>query len=250
MLADELAKRARDEAMKRGMLIEDYMVGVKYSYAIVKGPKGRAMGVAYMPVEDLSRGFSRVPHPENIPDMISSLNMQEKSIAFATINAISQYVLWLEGHGKDTKYENIVDYLPKCCPQGNVVVIGNMVPLVKKLREKMGVTVLERSPKLRFGALSDSLAPRVLPKATATIITGATLVNDSIDMLLQIAGGKKFLVGPTAGIYPPWLRGKVDLVAGTKIKDIEAVREIIRRGGGRWDFAKHCEEYVFFLTDS
>ncbi len=123
-----------------------------------------------------------------------------------------------------------------------------MVPLVRNLSQRMKVSVIERNPKLRFGAYSDSLAPRLLSKADVAIITGATLVNDTIDYILQITKGKKFLVGPTAGIYPPWLKDKVDLVAGTKIVDIEKTKEIIRGGGGRWDFADYCDEYIFTLN--
>lgn len=247
MLTDVLAKRATEEAIKRGLKIEDYMVGLKYSYAIVSGPKGREMGVAYMPVEDMSRGFARRPKIEKLPSMIDSTNMQEKSLGIALINAISQYILWLEDENRSIQHENIVDYIPGCCPEGNVVVVGNMVPLVRNLSERIKVTVVERSPKLRFGAHSDSLAPRLLSRADVAIITGATLVNDSIDHILNLVKGKKFLVGPTAGVYPPWLKGKVDLVAGTRITDIEKTKEIIKGGGGRWDFSDYCDEYIFTL---
>ncbi len=249
MLVDLLADRVMEFAKKEHLVFEDFAVGLKYSYVIVKGPKGREMGVAYMPVEDLSRGFADEPRANNLREMVSSTNMQSKSLGIAAINAISQYILWKVDMPKNVRYRNIVEHIPECCPEGRVVVVGNMVPLVKNLKEKMDVVVLERNPKLRFNAYPDSLAARVIPEADVVIITGATLVNDSIDTILSLTGGRKFLVGPTAGVHPSWLNGKIDLIAGTRIKDIEKTRKIIKMGGGRWDFAPFCEEYIFTPSD-
>ena len=246
MLVDTFALNAVDYAIAHRLALVDYMVGLKYSYAVVSGPRGRAMGVAYMPAEDLSKGTASTPEIEDLASMVKSMNIQSRSLGVAIINAISQYKLWLDENPPDVMYDNILDCIPRCCPLGRVVVIGNMVPLVRKLREvAREVIVLERNPRLRMGAEPDFLAPRVLRDADAAIITGAALINDTLDSLIAMASGKVFLVGPTAGIYPPWLEGYVDAVAGSRIEDIESVRDIIRRGGGRWDFASHTREYIF-----
>ncbi len=244
MLFDILAKKAMAFARIENLEITDYMIGLKYSYAIVQGPEGRAMGVAYMPAEDMTKGAATIPTLENLGKIIGSTNMQSKSLGIATINAISQYALWFTEHNEKITYRNIVDYIPRCCPQGKVVVIGNMVPLVKKLKESRDVVVLERSAHLRYNSLPDSLLTRVVNDAELLIITGATLINDSLDFILSIARGRKFMVGPTAGVFPPWLSEKVDIIAGAKIENIGETIDIIKRGGGRWDFAAHCREYV------
>ena len=250
MLSDRLAKKAVLTAKKKGLKIYEYSIGAKYSYAIVKGKRGYAMGTAYLPLEDISRGFCRSLSLDNLQSMIASLNMQEKSLGIAVINAISQYLLWnINEYKGDIEYGNLIDCVKECCPDGKIAVVGNMVPLVKKLQEEREVWVLERNPKLRINAYPDSLAPRILPKADTVIITGATLVNDTIDYILSLSkrAKLKILVGPTAALYPEWIKGYVDVIASLKIDNLEKVVEIIKCGGGRWDFTPYAREYIIRL---
>ena len=247
MLSDILAMKAKDAAMNENLKIINYLVGAKYSYVVVEGPLGSAMGVAYMPFEDMGRGMAREPEIDNLPNLVSSLNLQEKSLGISAVNAVSQYLLWNAGsYGGRIEYGDVVENISDCCPRGRIVVVGNMIPLVKKLSARGEVIVLERNPRLRVGAYPDTLAPRVIPSANVVVITGAALVNDSIDYLLSLSADAdlRILVGPTAGAYPEWLRGQVDIVASMRIEKIGEVSEVIRRGGGRWDLSEFATDYV------
>ena len=229
--------------------IVDYAIGAKYSYAIVEGKHGRAMGAAYVPLEDIGKGHSRVPKISIVESMLSSTNIFEKSLGVAILNALSQYLLWNMGKSKNFKitYENIIEEVAGMCKGCKTVVVGNMVPVVSRLKE-MGVDVvsLERNPKFRAGAMADIFAPRIVPEAEALIITGTTLINDTLDYILSLAERARVvaLVGPSGSVYPSDILEGITHIAGLKIEDMEKVAEIIKLGGGRWDFSKYAKEYI------
>ncbi len=250
MLLDELWKEI--STLVPPLKIVDYAIGVKYSYAVVKGEHGRAMGTSYFPVEDLTRGCSRVPQISSLGAMLSSTNIFEKSLGIAILNAISQYLLWNMNHWKkfELSYRNIVDEVARICKSGRkIVVIGNMVPLVSRLKE-MGfeVTVLERNPRFRYGAIPDIFGPRIIPHADALIITGTTLLNDTLDSILHLGKNAKIraLIGPTAAVYPTPSLSSLTHIASLKIQDMDRVVETIKLGGGRWDFTPYAREYIIY----
>ena len=229
--------------------IVDYAIGAKYSYAIVEGKHGRAMGTAYVPLEDIEKGHSRVPKISVVGSMLSSTNIFEKSLGVAVLNAVSQYLLWNMGKGKNFKitYENIIEKVAKMCKGCKTVVVGNMVPVVSRLKEMgMDVVALERNPRFRAGALADIFAPRIVPEAEVLIVSGTTLVNDTLDYILSLAERARImaLVGPSGSVYPSDILEGITHIAGLKIEDMDKVAEIIKLGGGRWDFSKYAKEYI------
>ncbi len=248
MLIDEVTEYVLSRKISYQIL--DYTIGAKYSYVIVKGPYGSAMGTAYMPQEDLTRGVSRVPSISSLSEMLSSINILERSLGIALLNAISQYLLWNEGDFKKYRMfeKNLVEYIPEICQDcRKLVIIGNMVPLVRKLQEKgFEVTVLERNPRFRGGALPDIMAPRVVPQAEGVIITGTAFINDTVDYILSLARNAeiRILVGPSGAIHPEPLLRYFTHVASLKIIDEKNACKTIKLGGGRWDFTPYAREYI------
>ncbi len=255
MLAEELWQEISAKVGEE-LELEDYMIGAKYSYAIVSGERGKAIGTSYLPLEDISRGFSRKPRFSEVGSMLSSTNIFEKSLGVAILNAVSQYLLWHCGKyvNFDISYGNMVNELAALC-RGNakIVMVGNMGPVASRLRERSyDVTVLERNPRFRRDALADIFAPRVIPQADALIVTGTTLINDTLGYVLSLARRAKLiaLVGPTASIYPTQQLRGITHIAALKIENIDKVAEIIRLGGGRWDFGKYAKEYIIHIAKS
>ena len=128
------------------------------------------------------------------------------------------------------------------------MVIGNMVPLVRKI-EKItdNIYTFERNPLLRLdNAMPDYLEYRYLEQADAVIITGVTLLNDTIDPILKYVpeAALKIIVGPTAQMLPSILLKKFDMVASLRVDDIEKVADVIKRGGGRWSYSRYCSDYI------
>ncbi|WFO75538.1 hypothetical protein J4526_01175 [Desulfurococcaceae archaeon MEX13E-LK6-19] len=259
MLIDLIAQRVIDLINKfdKEIKVSDYVVGLKYSYVEINGVYGRSLGVAITPIEDIIGLGVRIgnePGEDNIVDLVSSLNPIEKTLGVALINALSNYLLWRIGFREDfVVYEDPIFSSITHLVEEPIVVIGNMAPLVNELQNRgfTDITVLERNPCTRYNCYPDTMAPRIIPKARTLIITGATLVNDTIDYILDLGSqAKKILIGPTANIYPkPLLDKGVNAILSMYPIDIDKVKKTIRLGGGRWSFYKYCKEYLIQPLD-
>ena len=249
---DELIRKHRKIILKhfRGRIL-DYAIGIKYAYCVVQEENRKAMGLAYVSYQDIySCGVADKPSASDVFDRFSEPNMINRTLFLACINAMSQYLIWHRGVGLERmSYGNLIDHIAnQIRSTDTVVVIGNMVPLVRKIR---GITnkvyVFERDPRLRIeDALPDYLEYRYLEEADIVIITGVTLLNDTIDPILRYTSESalKIIVGPTAQLLPSVLLEKFDMVASLRVDNIEAVTDIIKRGGGRWSYSKFCSDYI------
>ena len=240
MFIDSVATAIKEQKVK----VIDFALGPRYGYVEIEKQGMRNLGVAYFPSEDMSRGMANIPSIEKIPEFVASDNVFHKTLGIAMINAISQQLIWSEN--LKIEFENLVGYIANVCHGEKIGVIGNMVPLVQKLEKKFEVYVFERNPRFRYGVYPDTMESRYLPKVDAVIISGTTLVNDTFDTVIALSHNARFkaLVGPTAGVHPKFLRGLVNIVAGMRINDIDKVKQIVKLGGGRWDFSEYCSEYV------
>ncbi len=260
MIVDDYAKTVLEITSNESLGIDDYLAGLKYSIGIVGGGKGHEAGIAIMPAEDvLGMPMARpILKPEDLLERVSSTNIIEKSLGIALLNAISQYILWDMGYIEDHHVEQdkgLIDLVLetiKGCSGEKIVVVGNMVPLVKRIREHgFEPIVLERNPAYRGKwCLPDSSGYRALLDADIVVITGATLVNDTIDIVLSLAGKAhtKILAGPTAAVYPePFLEKGITHIASTKIIDIRKAYDTIKHGGGRWDLDEYLEDYIITM---
>jgi len=234
--------------------IIECFVGLRYSCVVVKGRAGKSLGLALTPIEDIQGVQVKpayVPKTESLLDLVASLNSLEKVLGIALLNALSAYLLHVIGYKGDIDIykEGIFDVVTRMAKEP-IVVVGNMMPLVNRLKEVgiKDITVIERNPCIRCGvAFSDIAASRVIPTARTLIVTGATLVNDTIDHILNLATDKAkvILVGPTAALHPePAFKMGIHAIASLKPMNIDAVIQIIKLGGNRWDFTKYCKEYV------
>lgn len=228
--------------------ISDICIGLKYAYCVVEGDK-KAIGLSYVPIED-TQIHDMTSEVEDVLSMIKSTKMLDRVLALAYLNSISQYILWVErDHSCEILEKKVFDFLvDKISYEDKIIVIGNMVSLIERLSKKAkNIWVFERNPKMRmYGALSDCFEFRYLEESDVVIVTGTTLLNDTVDPVLKYAkrAHTKIIVGPTAQIHPDVLLEYFDAVASLRVKDIEATIKIIKLGGGRWSFSKFCSDYI------
>jgi uncharacterized protein (DUF4213/DUF364 family) len=132
-------------------------------------------------------------------------------------NAVSQYYLG----DVEPSAEVPVGREPIC-------LVGNMHPLAERFRrEGRAVWVFERSQELRLKSYSDVEEELLLPKCGTLIITGMTLLNFTIDRILERSRGLNVLTGPTAGVHPEPLRGtKIHYVASMRYNIDVATRHL------------------------
>ncbi|AEH24870.1 hypothetical protein PYCH_11920 [Pyrococcus yayanosii CH1] len=202
-----------------------------YTYVLIEGKHGKALGVAMTLPEEIQGYENSIEEPsiEAFIEKADSLNVIERTLGLAAINAVSQYYIDLS----EAEWVDAVNILDDGI--GKVAVIGNMAPIVKALREKgYDVYVFERNPKLwDRKTLSDALEYWLLPEVDAVIASATCIVNGTLDMILDRAknAGVILLTGPTGQVLPEFLRGTgVTHVAAMKVVDIDRAIEKLKLG--------------------
>lgn len=183
-------------------------------------------------------------------DDVSSGNPLKKTLGIAVLNALS---LRLVNAGKSAPYEiggDAFDEL-EVHPGDKAAVIGALVPALKRF-SRLGIdyTVLEldsrtlKGDELKHFAPADRY-PEVLPEADAVVITGVTLLNDTLPELLAHLkpGARVSLAGPTVSMLAePLFRRGVTLVGGTVVTDPVRCLDLIAEGGSGYHLFGDCAE--------
>ncbi len=230
------------------LITEDVCVGLRYTYAVVRAGSKRVMGVAYTPLEDLSgcSSIKEYPDANSVPEMLRSHDILKRTVAIAFLNAISSLLFTLpeESVGRDPLDVVELD------PSDTVVFVGYIGPIINQVKNRVGkVFILERNPIRRRDVLSDAAAPRIVPLATKLFITGATLVNDTIDYILSLKSKDvtTILVGATAGLPPSLLfRAGIDVVSSFRILEnqIDNAARCLKLGCGTRELYRYGYKYT------
>ncbi|WP_456422527.1 Rossmann-like domain-containing protein [Thermococcus sp.] len=227
-----------------GLELIDFGFALPYTWVLIGGSEGKALGVAMTLPEEIQRYTNSVIEPslEAFIKKADSLNVIERTLGLAAVNAVSQYRLDLS----NAKWVDVLELIPENA--GKIAIIGNMPPLVRELRERGHEPyVFERNVKLwDRETLSDALEYHLLPEMDAVIASASCLVNGTIDMLLDRAKRARLFVltGPTAQLLPEFLRGtKVTHLASMKVADIEKALLGLKLGSFR-GFEGGNQKYV------
>ncbi|WP_457741299.1 Rossmann-like domain-containing protein [Thermococcus sp.] len=219
-----LLRRIKREALKLvdGIKLVDFGFALPYTWVLVEGERKRALGVAMTLPEEVQRYTNSIGEPsvEKFIEHVDSLNVIERTLGLAAINAVSQYYVDLS----NADNVDVLELLPQ--DAGKVALIGNMPPLAKELRERgYELYIFERNPKLwDRETLSDVLEYHLLPEMNVVIASASCLVNGTVDMLIDRARNVKLFVltGPTGQLLPDFLSGtRVTHLASMKVVDIE-----------------------------
>ncbi|MDV3104606.1 Rossmann-like domain-containing protein [Thermococcus waiotapuensis] len=220
MLLSKIKKKALK--LVGGLELVDFGFALPYTWVLVEGPEGKALGVAMTLPEEVQRYNSSISEPslEVFIGKADSLNVIERTLGLAAINAVSQYNIDLS----NADWTDVLGLLPENA--GRVALIGNMPPLADELRRRgFKVFVFERNAKLwDKDTYSDALEYHLLPEMDAVIASASCLVNGTIDMLLDRARKARLFVltGPTGQLLPEFLKGTgVTHLASMRVVDIE-----------------------------
>ena len=178
----------------------------------------------------------------------SSWDMAERILGIATINALSKIVFDAHPEKYSIERGNLIDVI-EVRPEDVVVLVGLITPFVPVFKEKAKkLYILERGSRKEEGVLPDTACEEVIPKADVAVITGSSLVNGTVDRLLELASGARVvaLVGPTISCVPdPLFRRGADYVGGMMIRDADKALQIIAEGGGTPQIRKAGEFITF-----
>jgi hypothetical protein len=220
LLLDRIKRKALELA--DGMELVDFGFALPYTWVLVRGHRGKALGVAMTLPEEVQRYRNSISEPsvEGFIERADSLNVIERTLGLAAINAVSQYHIDLD----NAQWVDVLELLPE--NTGEVALIGNMPPLAEALRGRgFNVFVFERNARLwDKETYSDALEYHLLPGMDAVIASASCLVNGTVDMLIDRAKKAKLfiLTGPTGQLLPEFLEGtRVTHLAAMKVVDIE-----------------------------
>lgn len=245
--------------------VEDVRVGVFYTAARLE--TGHT-GVAFTPrgltdtvccprsaAEAPPAGRMRGRNAWDLASFALSPVPLRRAVGVAVLNALS--ALAMEKRPPDgVRVEVGLDALDAAgiTVEDRVVLVGAFVPFIKALKGNVAALwIVEKHPEALKPDERDLWRPpasagEVLSQADVVVISGSALVEGGIDELLEQARGARrvVLAGPTASPWPPtfFARG-VDVLGGIRVKDGEALLEIVGQGGSGYFFASAAEKVCY-----
>jgi len=115
---------------------------------------------------------------------------------------------------------------------GKTVALVGHFPFVPRLRSRVGeLIVLENRPQP--GDLPASAAQQVIPGADVVAITGMTLLNHTLEGILQLCSPQALVIvlGPSTPLTPVLWDYGVDWLSGAVVENVEAVLRAVSQGG-------------------
>jgi uncharacterized protein (DUF4213/DUF364 family) len=180
-----------------------------------------------------------------------------RAVGVATMNALAA-MCWERRATPDVELLSGVDAYDAANiqPGEHVVVVGAFVPFLKALkRARQPFTVLEMDPATlkpdelaHFRPAED--ASQVVPGADVVLLTGTTLLNDTLETLLALCrpDARVVIVGPTVGLYPDaFLRRGADVLGGVRVTAPDAFLDTLAEGGSGYHFFGRSAEKVVLV---
>jgi uncharacterized protein (DUF4213/DUF364 family) len=154
------------------------------------------------------------------------------AIGLATANA-------LIGAPQGAVESDILDLLP-VESEDAVGMIGYFGPLVGQIKKRARVLhIFERKPIPELGVLSDSAAGGLLPQCQVVILSATTLLNHTIDGLLDCCKVAReiAILGPSTPFLPGvFSRRGVTMLSGIQVVDGPRVLRVVSEAGGTRSF--------------
>jgi uncharacterized protein len=169
-----------------------------------------------------------------------------RAVGIATVNALAD-CCWQRRPHPDIELRQGVDAFDATDIRhgDKVVVVGAFVPFLKELKRRgQGFLVLEQDPatlkadELPFFRPAERAA-ELLPEADVVLITGSTLVNNTLEDLLALTrpAARLTVVGPTVGMLPDaFLARGADVLGCIRITEPDAFLDLLAEGGSGYHF--------------
>jgi uncharacterized protein (DUF4213/DUF364 family) len=209
-------------------------IGLHWTGVVVESDGVRRCGLAStLHAKEHHHGIPDVPQSGQLANM-SGLTLARfaqselptlASVGVAAINALipPQPELWVDMNAEEVIAEK---------GAGKSVVLIGEFPFVPRLRQRVGeLIVLERDPEK--GDLPDTAAPAVIPTAEVVAITGMTLINHTLESLLDLCSPRALmiLIGPSVPLSPLLFDYGFDLLCGSVVTAIDPVLQVICQAG-------------------
>ncbi len=183
-----------------------------------------------------------------------------RAVGIAAMNALAD-TCWRRRPYPETELRLGIDAFDatEMRPGDKVVVVGAFVPFLRELkRRRQPFLVLEQDPatlkaeELPFFRPAEQ-AGSVVPAADVLLITGTTLINDTLEELLSFAkpSARVTMVGPTVSLLPDaFLRRGVDILGTVRITAPDEFLETLAEGGSGYHFLGRSAQKVVLVRRS
>lgn len=213
----------------------DVCIGLRWTAVVIETDGQRRCGLA----ATLSAQYHSHTGGHDVPDAgrleklptielarFSRLEAQPTlaSIGVATINALQQPD---PAHLHDHNAEDVI----AAYGAGKTVALIGGFGFAPRLRSRVGeLFVLDRHPV--DGQFPADAAPRILPQADLVAITAMTLVNHSLEGLLQLCSPQAIVLvlGPSTPLNPLLFEYRIDILCGSVVTAIDPVLHAVRQG--------------------
>ena len=177
-----------------------------------------------------------------------------RAVGIATVNALAE-LCWQRRPCGDVALLPGTDAFDatEFRPGDRTVLVGAFIPFLKELkRRRLPYLVLEqnkaalKAEELPFYRPAET-AGAVVPTADVLLITGTTLLNDTLEDLLALArpAARVTIVGPTVGMLPDaFLARGADILGSVRIKEPDAFLELLGEGGAAPHFLCRSVEKI------
>ncbi len=213
-----------------GVLLEDGYAGVAYTFK--QGlSEGCSMFTGTRPLAGKSS--------HKLLEYIGSPTAIESAVGIATANALVNRERGIGGRG------DVLDILKikKTDLVGMVGFFGPLVPSIQQLAREL--LIFEQTTSRSEGLFPAEKAPEVLPSCDIALITSTSLINGTLDSLLEASRKCReiVLLGASTLLLPEIfeLLG-VTLLSGVIITDPPGILRIISEGGGMSLFKGHIKK--------
>jgi uncharacterized protein (DUF4213/DUF364 family) len=170
----------------------------------------------------------------------------KKAVGIAILNALSQSCRkQIPGRGYTSESgTDVLDTLP-LPGAGYAVVVGALVPVIRRLMARgKPFGILELDPRTlkadeQAVAIPPGKADACVGKADLLVITGTTLLNNTLEPMLALAKPEAtvVVVGPTASMLPDaFFRRGVDVLGGDIVTSPDDLLGTIAEGGSGYHF--------------
>jgi uncharacterized protein (DUF4213/DUF364 family) len=171
--------------------------------------------------------------------MLDSADRVESAVALATSNALSNIVNENPLEGDTLEYLDIH-------PKDNVAMVGYFAPLVPMLKKRAeSLKIFERIDTAKGDLLPEKDLYMQLPRCQVAVVTSTSIVNHTIDAILEAARTCRevVLLGASTPILPEvFADTPVRILSGIVVTNKEEIMRIVSEGGGMRLFKNHIRK--------
>jgi uncharacterized protein (DUF4213/DUF364 family) len=193
------------------------------------------------------------PAAEVIEDVAAS-NGTRRAVAIATLNALAERCWRVRPHPEIALHPKMDAFeAADIGPSDTVVLVGAFIPFLKQLKaRRQSYLVLEQNPaalkaeEMPFYRPA-AIANEVVPLADILLITGATLLNDTLEDLLALARPQTrvTVLGPSVGMLPDaFVARGTDALGSVRVTAPDEFLDIIGEGGSAPHFLGRQAEKI------